>query len=207
MAKKLYVRSPAPFSTNGVLATVMPSGMSTLARVAAPALLANAKVSRKATMERMGCSPGRIRGPSLAFPGCRASPTYRLKAVQVKILAMLRLPAASAQILFLGILSLCGQASADPGADYARIYATHDFFALRAMVAADKSPDSEQKRFYTAAMLTAFNQPAAANRIIEPMLANNIDTALMPFLLQMRLENDRHLYDYAGALDTERTLI
>ena len=120
---------------------------------------------------------------------------------------MLRRPASLARALALASLALCGQALADPGADYARVYAAHDFFTLRAMVAADKGPDSEQKRFYTAAVLTAFDQPAAANKLIEPMLANNIETALMPFLLQMRLENDRRLYDYAGALDAERTLI
>ena len=115
------------------------------------------------------------------------------------------LPAVLA--LALGTLSLCGQAHADVGAEYARLYAAHDFFDLKAMVAADPSPDSEQKRFYSAAVLSAFNQPAAANKLIDAMLANNIDTALMPFLLQMRMENDRRLYDYAGALDTERTLI
>jgi predicted aspartyl protease len=107
----------------------------------------------------------------------------------------------------LGFLSLCSAAHADPAAEYARLYAAHDFFGLRAMVAADPRPDSEQKRFYRAAVLTAFNEPAAANKLIEDMLANNIDTALMPFLLQMRMQNDRRLYDYAGALDAERTLI
>jgi hypothetical protein len=107
----------------------------------------------------------------------------------------------------LGTLSLCGPAHADAGAEYARLYAAHDFFGLRAMVAADPSPNSEQKRFYSAAVLSAFNQPTSANKLIDAMLANNIDTALMPFLLQMRMENDRRLYDYAGALDTERTLI
>ncbi|HEX7964876.1 MAG TPA: retropepsin-like aspartic protease [Gammaproteobacteria bacterium] len=112
-----------------------------------------------------------------------------------------------ARALALASSLLCGQALADPGADYARVYAAHDFFTLRAMVAADKGPDSEQKRFYTAAVLSAFNQPAAANRLIDPMLANNIDTALMPFLLKMRMQNDRQLHDYAGALDTARTLI
>lgn len=112
-----------------------------------------------------------------------------------------------AGILSLATLLLCGPVDADQGSDYAKAYAAHDFFALRAMVAADKGPDSEQKRFYTAAVLTAFNQPAAANRLIDPMLPKNIDTALMPFLLQMRLQNDLRLYDYAGALDTERTLI
>lgn len=102
---------------------------------------------------------------------------------------------------------MCGSALADPAAEYARLYAAHDFFGLRALVAADPGPDSEQKRFYSAAVLTAFNQPAAANKLIEGMLANNIDTALMPFLLQMRMQNDRRLHDYAGALDAERTLI
>jgi len=106
----------------------------------------------------------------------------------------------------LGTLFLCS-AHADVGAEYARLYAAHDFFDLKAMVAADPSRDSEQKRFYTAAVLSAFNQPAAANKLIDALLANNIDTALMPFLLQMRMENDRRLADYAGALDTERTLI
>jgi len=113
----------------------------------------------------------------------------------------------SAGALALGLLALCGSALADPAAEYARLYAAHDFFGLRAMVAADPGPDSEQKRFYSATVLTAFNQPAAANKLIEGMLANNIDTALMPFLLQMRLENDLRLHDYAGALDAERTLI
>ena len=112
-----------------------------------------------------------------------------------------------AWILILATLLPCGPARADQSSDYAKAYTAHDFFALRAMVAADKGPDSEQKRFYTAAVLTAFNQPAAANKIIEPLLAKNIDTALMPFLLQMRMENDLRLYDYAGALDTERTQI
>ncbi|HEY4126753.1 MAG TPA: pepsin/retropepsin-like aspartic protease family protein [Gammaproteobacteria bacterium] len=107
----------------------------------------------------------------------------------------------------LGFFSHCGSALADPAAEYARLYAAHDFFGLKAMAAADPRPDSEQKRFYQAAVLTAFNQPAAANKLIEGMLANNIDTALMPFLLQMRMQNDQRLYDYAGALDTERTLI
>lgn len=107
----------------------------------------------------------------------------------------------------LGTLSLCGPAHADVGAEYARLYAAHDFFDLAAMVAADPGPDSEQKRFYSAAVLSAFNQPAAANKLIDALLTQNIDTALMPFLLQMRMENDRRLYDYAGALDAERTLI
>jgi hypothetical protein len=119
---------------------------------------------------------------------------------------MHRMPSAILA-LALGTLSLCGPAHADVGAEYARLYAAHDFFDLRAMVAADPSRDSEQKRFYTAAVLSAFNQPASANKLIDALLANNIDTALMPFLLQMRMENDRRLYDYAGALDTERTLI
>src|SRR5690348_1697786 len=113
----------------------------------------------------------------------------------------------SAGALALGLIALCGSALADPAAEYARLYAAHDFFGLRALVAADPRPDSEQKRFYSAAVLTAFNQPAAANKLIEGMLANNIDTALMPFLLQMRMQNDRRLHDYAGALDAERTLI
>ena len=113
----------------------------------------------------------------------------------------------SARALALGLLALCGNALANPAAEYARLYAAHDFFGLRAMVAADPGPDSEQKRFYSAAVLTAFNQPAAANKLVEGMLANNIDTALMPFLLQMRLENDLRLHDYPGALDAERTLI
>src|SRR6185312_12238104 len=99
----------------------------------------------------------------------------------------------------MGTLSLCGPAHADVGAEYARLYAAHDFFDLAAMVAADPSKDSEQKRFYSAAVLSAFNQPTAANKLI--------DTLLTPFLLQMRMENDRRLYDYAGALDAERTLI
>lgn len=105
------------------------------------------------------------------------------------------------------MLALCGNAVADPAAEYARLYAAHDFFGLRAMAAADPSLDSEQKRFYNAAVLTAFNQPAAANKLIDGMLSDNIDTALMPFLLQMRMQNDLRLHDYAGALDTERTLI
>lgn len=112
-----------------------------------------------------------------------------------------------AGISILATLLLCGPASADRSSDYAKAYAAHDFFALRTLVEADQGPDSEQKRFYTAAVLTAFNQPATANKLIEPLLAKNIDTALMPFLLQMRLQNQLHLYDYAGALDTERTLI
>ncbi|HSN17745.1 MAG TPA: retropepsin-like aspartic protease [Gammaproteobacteria bacterium] len=120
---------------------------------------------------------------------------------------MLRRLPIPAGLLILATLLLCGPASADRSSDYAKAYAAHDFFALRTLVAADRGPDSEQKRFYTAAVLTAFDQPAAANKLIEPMLAKNIDTALMPFLMQMRLENDLRLYDYAGALDAERTLI
>ena len=120
---------------------------------------------------------------------------------------MLRRLPTLAGTLILATLLLCRPVSADQGSDYAKAYAAHDFFALRSLVAADKGPDSEQKRFYTAAVLTAFNQPAAANKLVEPLLAKNIDTALMPFLLQMRLQNDLRLYDYAGALDTERTLI
>lgn len=120
---------------------------------------------------------------------------------------MLRRLPSLAGLLTLATLLLCGQASADQGTDYAKAYAAHDFFALRTLVAADPGPDSEQKRFYSAAVLTAFGQPAAANKLIEPMLAKNIDTALMPFLLQMRMQNDLRLYDYAGALDTERTLV
>ena len=109
--------------------------------------------------------------------------------------------------LILATLLLGGPVAADQSSDYAKAYAAHDFFALRAMVAADKAPDSEQKRFYTAAVLTAFNQPAAADKLIDPLLARNIDTALMPFLLEMHLQNQLRLYDYADALDTERTLI
>lgn len=120
---------------------------------------------------------------------------------------MPRRVSSSARALALGLFALCGSALADPAAEYARLYAAHDFFGLRAMVAADPAHDSEQKRFYTAAVLTAFNQPAAANKLIEGMLSNNIDTALMPFLLQMRLQNGLRLHDYPGALDAERTLI
>ncbi|HEY1990992.1 MAG TPA: retropepsin-like aspartic protease [Gammaproteobacteria bacterium] len=120
---------------------------------------------------------------------------------------MLRRLPILAGTLTLATLLLCGPAAADQSTDYAKAYAAHDFFALRALAEADKGPDSEQKRFYAAAVLTAFNQPATANKLIEPLLAKNIDTALMPFLLQMRLQNDLRLYDYAGALDTERTLI
>jgi predicted aspartyl protease len=112
-----------------------------------------------------------------------------------------------AQALFLGSLAHCGPALADPGTDYAKAYAAHDFFALKALAAADKGTDSEQKRFYSAAVLTAFNQPAPANKLIDGMLARNIDTALMPFLMQMRLQNDLRLHDYPAALDAERTLI
>lgn len=102
---------------------------------------------------------------------------------------------------------LCGEGLAALPADYARLYAAHDFFALRAALATDKAPASDQTQFYTAAMLTAFNQPAAANKIIDGLLTKNIDTSLMPDLMDMRMHNDRQLSDYAGALDADRTLI
>jgi predicted aspartyl protease len=107
----------------------------------------------------------------------------------------------------LALLALCAAASADPAPDYARLYASHDFFGLRAALVTDKSPASEQTRFYTAAMLTAFNQPLEANKLIDALLVKNIDTALMPDLLMMRMQNDRRLFDYDGALDAERTLV
>ena len=109
--------------------------------------------------------------------------------------------------LAFGLSMLCGDALAVSAADYARFYAAHDFFTLRAVLARDKAPTSEQAQFYTAAMLTAFNQPAAANKIIDGLLAKNMDTALMPELMDMRMHNDRQLSDYAGALDADRTLI
>ena len=108
--------------------------------------------------------------------------------------------------LAFGLSLLCGDTLAAT-ADYARLYAAHDFFALKAVLAADKAPASDQTQFYTAAMLTAFNQPAAANRIIDGLLTKNMDTALMADLMDMRMHNDRQLSDYAGALDADRTLI
>lgn len=102
---------------------------------------------------------------------------------------------------------LCGDALAASAADYARFYAARDFFALRAVLARDKAPASDQTQFYTAAMLTAFNQPAAANKIIDALLAKDLDSALMPDLMDMRMHNDRQLADYARALDADRTLI
>lgn len=118
------------------------------------------------------------------------------------------MPACRSKPAFvLAFLALCTAASADPAPDYARLYANRDFFGLRAALASDKSPASEQKRFYSAAMFTAFNQPAEANRLIDALLVKNIDTALMPDLLMMRMENDRRLFDYDGALDAERTLV
>ena len=109
-------------------------------------------------------------------------------------------------VLAFGLSLLCADALAAT-ADYARLYAAHDFFALKAALATDKTPASDQTQFYTAAMLTAFNQPAAANRIIDGLLTKNMDTALMADLMDMRMHNDRQLSDYAGALDADRTLI
>ncbi len=109
----------------------------------------------------------------------------------------------SAPALLLAAL-LVGPAQA---ADYAALYAAHDYFSLRTALLADKSTGSQQTAFYRAAVLSAFNQPAAANKLIEGLLAHNIDTALMPALLELRLENARRLSDYPSALDAERTLV
>jgi hypothetical protein len=109
-------------------------------------------------------------------------------------------------ILAFGLLMLCDGARAASAPDYARLYAAHDFFALRVTLATDKT-DSDQVQFYRAAVLTAFNQPAAASRIIDGLLAKNMDTTLMPDLMDMRMHNARQLSDYAGALDADRTLI
>lgn len=105
------------------------------------------------------------------------------------------------------LLMLCSDAPAAAPPDYARLYAAHDYFALKAALAADRATASDQTRFYTAAMFTAFNRPAAANKIIDELLTKNIDTALMPDLMDMRMHNDRQLSDYAGALDADRTLV
>ncbi len=118
---------------------------------------------------------------------------------------MRRLHPGALLALVAGFFVLSAASQAAPQ-DYADLYAAHDFFSLRAALATD-SADSDRKRFYSAAVLTAFNQPAAANKIVEGLLTQNIDTALMPKLLEMRMQNDRRLSDYAGALDAERTLV
>lgn len=93
------------------------------------------------------------------------------------------------------------------GGRYQALFDSHDFFALKAALAADTGPQDEDARFTAAAVLTAFNQPAAANQAIDALLRDNVDTPLTPKLLQLHLDNDLSLSDYPAALDTARTLV
>ncbi len=93
------------------------------------------------------------------------------------------------------------------GSRYQALLEAHDFFGLKAALAADREPQDEDARFHAAAVLTAFNQPAAANQAIDRLLKDNVDTPLTPKLLELRLDNDRSLGDYPAALDTARTLV
>lgn len=106
----------------------------------------------------------------------------------------------------LALLAACPLALA-AGSRYQPLFEAHDFFALKAALAADRDPQDEDARFHAAAVLTAFNQPAAANQAIDQLLKDNVDTPLTPKLLQLRLDNDRALGDYPAALDTARTLV
>ena len=90
---------------------------------------------------------------------------------------------------------------------YQELYDAHDFFALNKALAADQGPQPEQTQFYAAATLTAFNRTVEANRVIDALLKDNVDTDLTPKLLELRLQNDMELSDYPAALDTARTLV
>lgn len=106
----------------------------------------------------------------------------------------------------LALLCACPLALA-AGSRYQALFEAHDFFALKAALAADRDPQDEDTRFTAAAVLTAFNQPAAANQAIDALLKDNVDTPLTPKLLQLHLDNDLSLSDYPAALDTARTLV
>ena len=114
--------------------------------------------------------------------------------------------AALRRLACLLLLAACPLALA-AGSRYQARFETHDFFALKAALAADKNPQDEDAQFHAAAVLTAFNQPAAANQAIDKLLKDNVDTPLTPKLLQLRLDNDLSLSDYPAALDTARTLV
>jgi len=78
--------------------------------------------------------------------------------------------------------------------------AAHDFFALRLTLASEAHPRSDQAQFHAAAVMTAFNRPAAAYKIIDKLLQKPIGANLRLESLDMRMQNARRMSDYAGAL-------
>ena len=90
--------------------------------------------------------------------------------------------------------------------DYARLYHSHNYFALRTALARDKTTHTEQVQFYRAAVMTAFNRSADADRIISALLKNNTDSSLRPKLLELRMTNAERQSDYAQALQAAQTL-
>ena len=111
------------------------------------------------------------------------------------------------RLMLIGILLFGGASEAAPTPDYAQLYAAHDFFALRLALASEAHPRSDQAQFYTAAVMTAFNRPAAADKIIDKRLRRPIDANLRLELLEMRMQNARRMSDDAGALKVAQALI
>ena len=110
------------------------------------------------------------------------------------------------RLTYLMLLACCPLALA-AASGYQALFDAHDFFALKAALIADRYPVNDDAQFHAAAVLTAFNQPVAANQAIDKLLKDNVDTPLTPRLLDLRLDNDRSLGDYPAALDTARTLV
>ena len=102
---------------------------------------------------------------------------------------------------------LCTTADASQTApDHARLYHSHNYFALRSALARDKTTDTEQVQFYRAAVMTAFNRSADADRIISALLLKDSDSPLRPNLLELRMTNAGRLYNYPQALQAARAL-
>jgi predicted aspartyl protease len=111
------------------------------------------------------------------------------------------------RLLLITALVFGGVSTSAATPDYAKMYAAHDFFALRHALASEPHTQSDQTQFYMAVVMTAFNRPTAADKIIDKLLHKPIDVDLRPKLLEMRLQNARRLSDYAGALKVAQTLI
>lgn len=105
-----------------------------------------------------------------------------------------------------GVLPPVAQAEPPP-VDYAHLYKLHDFFSLRAALAKSRDADSTRMLFYRAAVMSAFNQPLAADRLIDKLLQKTAGAPFERKLLEMRLENARRLSDYHSALEAANRLM
>jgi len=110
-------------------------------------------------------------------------------------------------LLLIAALVFSGASASATMPDYAQLYAAHDFFSLRHTLASETQPQSDQAQFYTAAVMTAFNRPSDADKIIDRLLQKPVDVNIRLELLEMRMQNARRLSDYVGALKTAQALI